>query len=631
ESAQERDCTVRLFEATEPVVTETKHVAKGESRFRFRHTLTGETEALLTAEVDGSEDPLSENNRASALVFITDRPRVLLVEGRPDSGRPLAEALKRQYIDVETRPPGAMPDRLAELEEYELLMLSNVPAAALTSGRTEAVRQYVRDFGGGLIVVGGDRSLTAGGYRDTVLEEVLPVRCDVRKDRPKPSLAMVLVIDRSASMEGESIELAKLATRQAVEKLAPSDQVGVIAFEDDSHWVSEGIQPCSERESVIEEIAKITAGGGTNLYPAMEKAYLALHEAFADRKHMIVLSDGLSHPGDFETLTREIAGCGITVSTVAMGEQAAEQLLQDIARRGKGHYYYCRGAAAVPSVFVLEATTAGKLGIIEELVSPQVAALGEVFRDVELGELPPLLGYVQTVARPNGQLALSMENNDPLLIWWKHGRGVSVAFTSSVQDSWAPLWLNWPGLGPFWAQLVRHAMRKEEPRGFALHLERRDNRARLTLDAVDDDDQYINGAEATLDMVDPDGKRHELPLPQVAPGRYAADFATPTPGPYRLEVTLSYGDGASYVGRRGLVVGYADEFRLGPTNKDLLRQIAETTGGRYNPRPAEVFAPPDDPGLAVRRTTPCWPYFLIAVAFIFLIDLALKRIDLATS
>lgn len=627
QATQEDDGTVRLLEANKPVLTRQMHVTEGENRFRFRHALTGKSHAVLTAAVDGFRDTLAENNRASALVLITRRPRVLLIEGRADSARPLAEALGRQYIDVETRPPDKMPDRLAELQDYELLMLSNVPAASLTAGRMEATRQYVRDFGGGLIVVGGDRALTAGGYRGTVLEEVLPVQCEVSNDRPQPSLAMVLLIDRSASMKGESIELARQATRLAIERLAPSDQVGVIAFEDDSRWVSEGIQPCSERQSVIEKIAEITAGGGTNLYPAMDKAYLALREAFADRKHMIVLSDGLSHPGDFETLTKEIAGCGITVSTVAVGEQAARQLLQDIARRGKGHYYYCRNAAAVPRVFVLEATTAGKLGIIEGLVSPRVVGAAGVFPDLDLREVPLLLGYVQTAAKPNSRLVLAAENSDPLLVWWPCGRGVSVAFTSDVQASWAPLWLTWPGLGPFWAQLVRHAMRKEEPKGFVVHLERRGGRAELILDAVDEDDEYINAAEAVLKIVDPDGKNHQVPLPQVAPGRYAAEFATPMPGPYRLQTTLSHGDGASYVGRRGLVVGYADEFRVGPTNKDLLRSIAETTGGRYNPRPAEVFAPPEE---IVRRTTPCWPCFLIAAALIFLVDLALKRIDLSS-
>ena len=644
QSAGERDGTVRLLERDRPVVTQQKHVTKGENRFRFRHVLTGQSEAVLTAELDGFKDTLAENNRASALVLVTGKPRVLLIEGQPDLARPLAAALNQQYIDVEIRPPEGMPAapggggyvRMpypptarfpAELQGYQLLMLSNVPAASLSTGQMEAARQYVRDFGGGLIVLGGDRALTAGGYHGTVLEEILPVRCEPREDQPQPSLAMVLMIDRSASMTGASIELAKQATRQAVESLAPRDQVGVIAFSDDSQWVSP-IQPCSHRQQVLDQINTITAGGRTNLYPAMEKAYLALRDAPADRKHVIVLSDGLSQPGEFETLTQDIAAAGITVSTVAVGGHAAQQLLQDIARRGQGHYYFCQNAAAVPRVFQLEAATAGKLGVIEKLVSPRLDDAAAVFADLELAEVPPLLGYVQTVAKPNAQLALAAENHDPLLIWWRCGRGLSAAFTSSVQSSWAPLWLKWPRLGPFWAQLVRHTMRPDDFQGFALGLERKNDQAQLILDAVDTDGQYVNGAEARLEIVDPHKTTHKVPLVQIAPGRYAAEFATPTPGPYRLEATLSRSGRTIYVGRRGLVVGYAAELRLKPTDQDLLRSIAAITRGRYDPRPDEVFTPPEDEE-AVRRTTPCLPYLLMAATLIFLVDVALKRIDLA--
>jgi len=637
QSAGESDGTVRLLAADRPVVTQQKHVSKGENRCRFRHVLTGQSEAVLTAELDGFKDTLTENNRASALVLVTGNPRVLLIEGQPDLARPLAAALNQQYVDVEIRPPEKMPAELADLQGYQLLMLSNVPAASLSPGQMEAARQYVHDFGGGLIVLGGDRTLTAGGYHGTILEEILPVRCEPREDQPQPSLAMVLVIDRSASMTGASIELAKQATRQAVESLAPRDQVGVIAFSDDSQWVSP-IRPCSHKQQVLDQVATITAGGRTNLYPAMEKAYLALREAVADHKHMLVLSDGLSQPGDFETLTQDIAASGITVSTVAVGDHAAQQLLQDIAGRGQGHYYFCQNAAAVPRVFQLEASTAGRLGVIEKLVSPHLDDAAAVFADLGLAGVPPLLGYVQTVAKPNAQLALSAENRDPLLIWWRYGRGFSAAFTSSVQSSWAPLWLKWPGLGPFWAQLVRYAMRPDDSQGFLLALERKNDQAQLILDAVDTDGQYVNGATATLKIVDPHNASHKVPLAQVAPGRYAANFQfsifnsqfsiSDPPAAYRLEVTLSRSGRTIYVGRRGLVVGYADELRLKPTDQDLLRSIAEITGGRYNPRPDEVFAPPEDKD-ALRRTTPCLPYLLMAATLIFLVDVALKRIDLA--
>ena len=93
------------------------------------------------------------------------------------------------------------------------MILSNVPAASLPAERMEVLRRYVGDFGGGLIAVGGDQSFTPGGYRGTPLEEILPVRSEAKKNKPKPTLAMVLVLDCSGSMEGKSISLAKQAAR----------------------------------------------------------------------------------------------------------------------------------------------------------------------------------------------------------------------------------------------------------------------------------------------------------------------------------------------------------------------------------------------------------------------------------
>ena len=182
---------------------------------------------------------------------------------------------------------------------------------------------------------------------------------------------MVLVLDCSGSMEGKSIALAKQATRRAVEMLGPRDQMGIIAFEDKNWWVSP-LHVCNDKEQVLRSLDTIAAGGETDMYPALDKAYLALRESSADLKHVIVLTDGVSAPGDFDGLAKQIAAAGITLSTVAIGEEAAGPLLQDIAATAKGHCYYCDDVARVPQIFDLETSMAGKVGITEEPFFPKV-------------------------------------------------------------------------------------------------------------------------------------------------------------------------------------------------------------------------------------------------------------------
>ena len=103
-------------------------------------------------------------------------------------------------------------------------------------------------------MLGGDQSFGLGGYYKTALEEILPVRSDFEKEKEKPSLAMILVIDKSGSMGGEKIELAKEAAKSAIELLGPNDKVGVIAFEGDVFWVSE-VHPCTDKGFVLDRVS----------------------------------------------------------------------------------------------------------------------------------------------------------------------------------------------------------------------------------------------------------------------------------------------------------------------------------------------------------------------------------------
>jgi hypothetical protein len=361
------------------------------------------------------------------------------------------------------------------------------------------------------------------------------------------------------------------------------------------------------------------------MYPAIEKGYLALNEAFAELKHMIVLTDGLSHYGDFDALARTIAGSGITVSTVAVGDEAAQEVLQDIARLGGGNFHYCDDPADIPQVFEQETISAGKVGITEEPFFPQVVHTADVLAGLDFEQVPTLLGFVETQPKPTAELILASKDGDPILARWRYGRGMAVAFMSDIQSRWAAAWLEWDGFPRFWTQLVRHAMRTDASRDFKLRVAHRGGRATVTLDAISSDGEMINGADAVLKTVDPQGESHEMSMTQIAPGRYAAEFAAPGLGTHYLEVALTYRDALMYLQRRGLVAGFSDELRVRPTDTALLASIAEATGGSVDPKLAEVFASSER---SVRQTTRLWPYLMMAVLAVFIVDVALKRIEL---
>ncbi|NOX53734.1 MAG: VWA domain-containing protein [Planctomycetes bacterium] len=614
---------VEVYRGPHRILRETKKVKKGENRFRFRQSIDRDRLAEFAVRVSGGKDTLLDNNTASGLVFAAGKPRVLLIESNPEQARHLVWALEEQGILVDTRPPQGMPDSLADLQNYEALIISNVPATALSTRKMDVIRAYVSDLGGGLIMLGGDQSFGLGGYYKSVLEEVLPVRSDFEKEKEQPSLAMVLVIDKSGSMGGMKIELAKDAAKAAVELLGSRDQIGVIAFEGSTFWISE-LAPVVDKRMAMDRISSLQAGGGTNMYPAMEEAYHALRKTAAKLKHVIILTDGISAPGDFEGITQAMAAERITVSTVAIGQGADLNLLEEIARIGRGRYYFTDDPMAIPQIFAKETMTASKSAINERPFVPQVIRPTPALAGIDLEAAPFLLGYVVTRPKPTSEVILATERGDPLLAWWRYGLGMSVAFTSDAKSRWAAEWLTWSGFGPFWAQIVRHAMRKSETRGFVVQIERKGRQATIRLDAVDPSGRYLNGADTELTVIDPHLKKTTTRLLQVAPGRYQAQIEVPESGAYHLELTQSLRGQVVHRQSRGFVVGYPDELRLRPTNEKLLRRLAQVSGGWYAPRPQDVFAPSER---TVARATPLWPYLIVAALLLFVLDVALRRID----
>jgi Ca-activated chloride channel family protein len=618
---------VEVYRGPHKVVSERRKLKKGENTFLFRQSIEQERLASFTARTHGFKDTLLDNNSDTGLVFTSGKPRILIIESEPRDAKDLNWALEEHEIQVDIRPPQGMPDSLADLQNYEVLILSNVPATALSMRQMELARTYVRDLGGGLIMLGGDQSFGLGGYYKTVLEEILPVRSDFEKEKEKPSLAMVLVIDKSGSMGGAKIEMAKEAAKSAIELLGASDKVGVIAFEGETYWVSD-VHPCSDKAFVLDRVSTIEAGGGTVMYPAMEEAYEALQRTVAKLKHVIILTDGISAPGDFEGISQSMASARITVSTVGVGSDNDRNLLEEIARIGGGRSYQVDDPYAIPQIFAKETVAASKSAINEQPFEPQVVRPTQALSGLNVETSPPLLGYVVTRPKPTSEVILASEAGDPLLSWWRYGLGMSVAFTSDAKSRWAAEWLAWPDFGKFWAQVIRHAMRKSDAKGIVVAVDQKNRGATVTLDAIDPSGRFLNDAQTELTVIDAQLNKKSLTMSQTAPGRYQAEFATPEAGAYHMEFAQKKDGKLIYQQSRGLSVGYPDELRLRPTNTEHLKAIARVSGGTFDPPAESIFAPTERTAL---RALPLWPWLLSIAALLFVADVALRRIDFSRS
>ncbi|HWP34074.1 MAG TPA: VWA domain-containing protein, partial [Thermodesulfobacteriota bacterium] len=514
----------------------------GPTVLAFGQSLDAEGFHVYTAYLEAERDQIEENNAAVGVTAVHGRPTVLLVERDVEQAHHLQRALRRQGVEVEVVAPGRLPPLRGAGRRYDGLILSNVSALALSRGQMEEIRAFVRDDGGGLVMLGGDESFGLGGYYRTPVEEALPVSMESRQKVDMPNLSVVIVLDKSMSMdirkpgEPSKLELAKLAAQYAVELMDVRDEVGVIAFDDSFEWAVP-FRRLGQKETVLHDIGAIKTGGATEMYPAMREAYLRLRGARGALKHMIVLSDGQSTGGDFLGLAREMAAAGITVSAVAIGRDAAVTLMRDIAFEGNGRFYYVEEATQVPRIFTRETQLATKNALVEEPFRPVlVDPSHEVVQGIDWRQAPPLGGYVATTPKPTASVLLATPRQDPLLAVWRYGLGRAAAFTSDVKARWGFFWLRWPELPKAMGQMVRWTLRTQRPRDLVVSASVEGGEGRLAVDAVDGAGRPINFADIRAGIVSPDKQLAVTVLEQVAPGRYEARFDARQTGAYLIGV-----------------------------------------------------------------------------------------------
>jgi len=239
-----------------------------------------------------------------------------------------------------------------------------------------------------------------------------------------------------------------------------------------------------------------------------------------------------------------------------------------------------------------------------------------------------LFGYVVTTPKATAETLLLTERGDPLLTQWQFGLGKAVAFTSDAKSRWAGDWIRWPGYSAFWAQLVRSVLRTSDDRGNETTLSWSGNEGRIVVDSVDERGRFRNGLVTTAQRVDPEFEREAIELAQTAPGRYEATFPVEEAGSYlfRIQQRQPNADGAFANYTRGFTISYRPEYRHLTTNEAFLERLATVTGGAYDPTP-EMLASGGDRTVAVRQRI--WPWLLAAALLLFLIDVALRRLDLA--
>jgi len=470
-----------------------------------------------------------------------------------------SRALPHWWIGNSPAPPGwttispaAVLTDPAEYLAPSVIAIANAPADEFSPAALERLQQYVRDLGGTVLILGGDRAFGAGGYSGSVLDELSPLA----SDPPTPTTQWMLLTDASGSMAGDAggrsrWAVASGALAAIVKELPPADTVSVGSFAANLDWWVNG-KSVSEAKSLTLPPPNLAPSGPTNLQPVLEK--LQADASGDGKKDLLLLTDGETKLAGLDTLAAAMIARNLRVHVLAIGSGSALADLQMLATATGGRY-------------TAELDAAKWLAAVRKLVRGAMPdrmihePLDLVFGD-GLATLPG-----RTVSDANrtwlksGSIKLATartaDEEVPLIARRPLGTGTVIAAA-------------YPPNGPELEAIT--ALAASPPRDPKYQVDwSAAARGRVTIDAAGAEG-FLNGLSFQLRM---SGASDVLKFEQSAPGRYEA-IIPPSAEPRLAKMFL----GEHEIDRQPIAGRYPHEFDAIGLNADSLSNLANRSGGR---------------------------------------------------
>ncbi len=592
---------------------------------------------------EGSGDALVQNNAGEAIIFAGGEGRVLVID--PSVGQGGAEsavivsALRSAQVDVDVVEPASLADPLS-LTSYDAVILANVARFDISNQLDRAIKSYVEDLGGGLLVLGGDHAYGAGGWIGSETADVLPMKLDPPATRELPRGALALVMHSCELPEGnywaEQIALA------AIDTLSAQDYLGIVSFSwgdgaNGSSWQLP-MQLAGDKSRARTVARTMSVGDMPDFESSLQLAYEGLLSVKAGQRHAIIISDGDPSPPQ-QSLLDKFRSDGITITTVMVAGHGTTTDLQNmraVAEQTGGTFHNVINPKLLPKVVTKEATMVSRSLIVEGDFQPSVmpATSGPM---AGVSGVPPIGGYVVTIPRGGlaqvGMVNLSADArnpgrryDDPIFAWWNHGTGRAAALTTDLAGRWGSAWANWSGLQPFVERCVRWLMRPPAPQDVAMRAWVEGDEVTVEVETGVGESRVAGRSAAVLE---PDGTSQSIRLEQVAPGRWRGSHTMSARGAYLVQVPLTNASGTGGgVLHAAVSAPYPREYAATRDNAVLLREVAELTGGRVLALDA---APASNVFLAEGLSVPTsqrriWDLLALAAAILLVVDVAVRRL-----
>ncbi|SHH96886.1 VWA domain-containing protein [Clostridium grantii] len=612
------DAEINLFSGEESKLREKVKLNKGENKFVFKDIAIEGGFINYKVTINAVNDTNVKNNEATAFTDIKDRPRILVVQDNEGEANEIIKILQASGIEYDLLRSSSLPTTLENLSKYKSVITCNVSAENLSDKFLNILESYVKDIGGGFVAVGGDNSFALGGYFETPLETILPVYMDLRGRKEIPSMALNLVIDKSGSMSGAKLALAKEAATRTLDALREQDEIGVLTFDDSQFWVVER-QQIKNKEAIAEDIGTIREGGGTSILPAIEEAYESLKESNAKIKHIILLTDGQAERTGYEELIEEMNKDGITISTVAIGNGSDTVLLENIAKKGNGRYYYSDEATNVPRIFAKEAFMASRTYLNNEEFTPVIENYSSILSGVADNGLPNLLGYIGSSPKDTAQVVLKSSEEDPILTMWRYGLGKTIAWNSDMSGKWSSNYISWENNMKLWQNIINWTIDNYESSDSNMEVNLDGSKAKIKFTTKD----LESVVDTEVEVLTPSMEKKTVKLYPSSPGEYSGEMDLNDTGVYILKGIQKNGNEILSTAKAGVNLPYSPEYNIGNTSA-VLDDLVKAIDGKFIEEPQEVFQGNLDKVQGKKDLT---NIFLIIALIFFILDIAFRRLN----
>ncbi len=538
------------------------------------------------------------------------RPRVLLLSEDPSGADDhLLQIFAANRFEV-ARGERGLP---ADLGAYQLVVMNNWDMRSIPLPEQARLEAFEKQ-GGGLLWIAGEKNTYVENKDapEDPLARALPAK--LAPPRTPEGTCVVLIIDKSSSMEGKKMDLARQASIGVVENLRPQDFVAVLIFDNSFQWAVP-LRKAEDRSLIKRLISGITPDGGTQIAPALAEAFRKIVPVNAVYKHIVLLTDGISEEGDSLTLARDAVASRVTISTVGLGQDVNRAYLEKIAVNSKGKSYFLQEPTGLEQILLKDVQEHTGTTAVEKPLKPEIKHHADLLDGVNIASAPALQGYVRFEPRPDADQILTMER-DPLLVRWQYGLGRSTVFTSDAKNRWASAWLDWKDFDRFWTNVLRDLLPRAAP-----------SEANAVYDPSSE--EIVVDYRLGRDLNDP------VSVPDIfalGPDQFrrAAQVIRVANGLYRARVRIGSAQGMFRIrplaeSRIFPEVGfYRSEAELAGfgANDELLRQLSSSTGGRYRPAPREVF---DAGGRSTPSTLRLWPGLLALGVFLNFAELLARK------